>query len=827
MHEGVWSTVLGLFSLMTIAVLILPLSKKVKIPYTVLLALVGIIIGFLNSLIGGTQTELGIVGELFHSFESFNLTSGVIFFVFLPVLIFEASLAIDVRKLLSDIRPILFLAVVGLFISTFLIGGAVYAVSGMGFVVCLLLGAILSATDPVAVVAIFKDLGAPKRLAILVEGESLFNDATAIVLFTILAAMIAGTAEADLVTGGLTFLKVFIGGIVVGFVMAHLFSWVITKVKGIALVEVSLTISLAYLAFLIAEHYLHVSGVMAVVTASLVIGSHGRTSISGHGWELLQETWETLGFWANSLIFVLVGIAVPTILAVFGPEMWLTLGTILVVGFGARALLTHGILPVLSAIGICPPVNLGFRTVMWWGGLRGAVSLALALAFFENEAISQENQDFVIALVCAFVLFTLFINATTVGQVMKAFGLDKLSKNDLAIRDRTVERALSEISASIPSIAENNVIFGEVAEKAISGYDNRLEAIKTTIDKQDPIDDEGWLKIGLMSAIGQERKHYLSDYSKGYVDPSNSRDLLSVTDDILDSVKAEGARGYTIASEASLGFDWKFQFAMQLQRRLGVVGPLRDNLSNRWTRLRTTLAALTRIQKEGIDEIKSLIDPKVSSQLAEFIDSRIIKTEAALNALRVQYPEYANKVQTLHLDKIMLNQELSKYSDLYGDAIISTEIYSNLVSTVNSRVEASSIQPELDLGLDKLELVALVPLFEGVDKDKLQSIADLLKPQLIVPGETLCTAGEPGDCMYFISSGAIAVQTDGAPIVLGSGDFFGEIALLKNAPRTATVIAESFCEVLILHSSDFTKLLSENLSLKETIEKVAEQRLSK
>ena len=229
----------------------------------------------------------------------------------------------------------------------------------------------------------------------------------------------------------------------------------------------------------------------------------------------------------------------------------------------------------------------------------------------------------------------------------------------------------------------------------------------------------------------------------------------------------------------------------------------------------------------GIDEIKSLIDPKVSSQLTDFIAARIIKTEAALNALRAQYPEYANKVQTLHLDKIMLNQELTKYSDLYGDAIISTEIYTNLISTVNSRVEASSIQPELDLGLDKLELVASVPLFEGVDKDKLQSIADLLKPQLIVPGETLCTAGEPGDCMYFISSGAIAVQTDGAPIVLGSGDFFGEIALLKNAPRTATVIAESFCEVLILHSSDFTKLLSENLSLKETIEKVAEQRLSK
>ena len=428
MHEGVWLTVLGLFGLMTISVLVLPLSRKIKMPYTVLLALLGIIIGLADNWLGISQSDTGIVSEFFSSFDSFELTSGIIFFIFLPVLIFEASLAIDVRKLLSDIRPILFLAVIGLFISTFLIGGAVYTVSGMGFVVCLLLGAILSATDPVAVVAIFKDLGAPKRLAILVEGESLFNDATAIVLFTILAAMVAGTAQADLGTGALQFIKVFLGGIVVGFLMARVFSWVIGKVGGIALVEVSLTIALAFLAFLIAEHYLHVSGVMAVVTSALVIGSHGRTSVSGHGWELLEETWETLGFWANSLIFILVGIAVPTYLSDFGPEMWLTLVTLLVVGFGARALLTHGILPILSSTGICPSVNLGFRTVMWWGGLRGAVSLALALAVVENPSISQEVKNFIIALVCAFVLFTLFINATTVGAVMKAFGLDKLSK---------------------------------------------------------------------------------------------------------------------------------------------------------------------------------------------------------------------------------------------------------------------------------------------------------------------------------------------------------------------------------------------------------------
>ena len=134
MHEGVWLTVLGLFGLMTISVLVLPLSRKIKMPYTVLLALLGIIIGLADNWLGISQSDTGIVSEFFSSFDSFELTSGIIFFIFLPVLIFEASLAIDVRKLLSDIRPILFLAVIGLFISTFLIGGAVYTVSGLSLI---------------------------------------------------------------------------------------------------------------------------------------------------------------------------------------------------------------------------------------------------------------------------------------------------------------------------------------------------------------------------------------------------------------------------------------------------------------------------------------------------------------------------------------------------------------------------------------------------------------------------------------------------------------------------------------------------------------------
>ncbi len=823
MHEGVWSTVLGLFGLITIAVLILPLSRKIKIPYTVLLALVGIILGLLNLVLG--DSNFGIISHLFQGFKSFGLTSEVIFFVFLPALIFEASLAIDVRKLISDIRPILFLAIIGLLISTFMIGGTIHLFTGVGFVVCLLLGAILSATDPVAVVAIFKDLGAPKRLAILVEGESLFNDATAIVLFTILVAIITGKADPNLAEGTLQFLKVFLGGIVVGYIMARVFAWVISLVNGIVLVEVTLTISLAYLSFLVAEHYLHVSGVMAVVTAALVIGSYGRTSVSGAGWHALEETWENIGFWANSLIFVLVGLAVPEIMSAFSASMWTTLLLVLVIAFVARGLLTHAILPLLSSTKLFPKVNLGFRTVMWWGGLRGAVSLALALAVFENENIAMDDRNFIVALVCAFVLFTLFINATTVAAVMKAFGLDKLSASDLVVRDRTIERALRDVAGGVPEISINNTISNEISEEIVKEYESRVEQLVQSSKNKRSLTHNEWIKFGLLSIIGQERKLYFDDYSKGYVDPGIARELVSTTDDMLDSVKSDGVPGYSEVFKRLLDFNWRGRFAMRVQRRLGIVTPLRNYLSNRIASLQAILAVLSRIRYNGITEIESLIGSENADDLRNIIDERREVTQAALNALQAQYPDYVSAIQNLNLRQIALKQEQQKYHDLYSDSIINTEIFVNLDAELTRKEEALSQRPQLDLGLDPITLLGRVPLFESISADKIRTIAALLKPELVIPEEVLCTRGEPGDSMYFISSGAVAVETDTQTIMLGSGDFFGEIALLKESPRTATVIAESFCDLLILKRSEFVTLLEANPTLKEEIEGVAQERI--
>ncbi|MDX1653826.1 MAG: cation:proton antiporter, partial [Candidatus Competibacteraceae bacterium] len=452
MHET-FSLILGLAGLLTIASFLLPIARRLNFPYTVLLAVAGSVLGGIVLLVKDVQ-GLWLLGDFLEALDRFDITSELVFFVFLPTLIFESTLNISVRHLLEDIGTILILAVVGLLISTFVVGLAVREVSSVGLVACLLLGAIVSATDPVAVVAIFKDLGAPKRLTILVEGESLFNDATAIVLFTILAGTLMGESETGVLAGAVDFLRVFCGGILVGMANAWIVIAIIGRLHKMPLIEITLTVCLAYFAFLLAEHYLHVSGVMAVVSAGLMVRSQGRTKVSPATWHTLTETWEQLGFWANSLIFFLVGLLVPEVLLDFVGVEFTTLLVLVVAAFGARAVVLYGLLPGLARLGIGQRISLKFRTVMFWGGLRGAVSLALALVILESPRVDPALKEFIAVLVTGFVLFTLFVNATTMPLLMKLLGLDKPPSREQAMRNRIMALSLSHIRDDLNRAAE-------------------------------------------------------------------------------------------------------------------------------------------------------------------------------------------------------------------------------------------------------------------------------------------------------------------------------------------------------------------------------------
>ena len=821
--EHISDTVLGLTGLLALAVLMLPVAGRVNFPYTVLLAAVGVLLGVVVLLVD--PRNLGIVGDFLAALHGFEITSEGVLFMFLPALVFEAALHINVRRLLDDLVPILALAIVGLLISTFIIAYTMNVVSDFDLVVCLLLGAIVSATDPVAVVAIFKDLGAPKRLAILVEGESLFNDATAIVVFTILATMLLDNSEPDVVAGTVTFVKVFVGGGVVGYLMARGLCWILSRLRAAPLVETTLTISLAYLSFIVAEHYLHVSGVVAVVVAALVLGSYGRTIISPGSWHALTETWEQIGFWANTLIFVLVGLAVPNIMKnVGGEESWWIV-VLVVAAFFARAVIIYGLIPLLNRIGMEQKVSIEYKTVMFWGGLRGAVSLALALAIMENPEIDPKTRDFIGILVTGFVLFTLFVNAPTMQRLLAMLGLDKLSPAELAIRNRAMALSLSNIGESIESAAEAQSVDPEIARDIAGHYSGRVEAVQSTMALMKDIADDDWTRIGLATLGNQERKACLKLFSDGFVSSDVTRQLLGQVDDVLDGLKAGGIEGYRAAVDKRLGFGLGFRLALQLQRRLDWTGPLAQALADRFEVLLATRTILREVLGKGLPMVVSMVGEDTGERLSALLGERLTATERALNALRLQYPDYARLLQQRHLGLAALRLERADYDAMLDTEVISKEVFTDLERGLEAREREFETRPTLDLGLEPENLVRKVPFLAMLPDDRIAAIAKLLKPRLAIPGERIVGKGEAGDAMYFISTGAVEVALEPEPSPLGSGDFFGEIALLRDVPRTADVTAQGFCDLLTLSVRDFRGLLDATPEMRETIERVARERL--
>src|SRR4051812_13084770 len=202
--------VFGLVTLLGLVSLLPPLAAKLKLPYSVLLALAGVALGLLTQV--QPESHYAVASDLLSALKQFEISAEAIIVIFLPALLFEAALAVDLRRLIDDIAPIITMAVVAVVICTFVVGAALSLASDYGLLACLLLGAIVATTDPAAVIGIFREVGAPRRLLTLVEGEALLNDAAAIALFGMLVAMLLDPASAGPGSAVFTFLSSAVGG---------------------------------------------------------------------------------------------------------------------------------------------------------------------------------------------------------------------------------------------------------------------------------------------------------------------------------------------------------------------------------------------------------------------------------------------------------------------------------------------------------------------------------------------------------------------------------------------------------------------------------------
>ena len=371
--------------------------RRIRLPYTVALVVAGLVL----AVRGGMHLEL---------------TPGLVLGLFVPPLIFEAAFHLQLKDLKADLTPIVAMAVPGVLLSTGIIAAVLVIAGVLPLPAALIFGALISATDPVAVVATFRSVGAPKRLMTLVEGESLFNDGTAVVIFHIMLALaLEGTINP--LEGIVDFFRVSVGGLLIGGVLGYAVAKLIEQVDDY-LIEVTLTTILAYGSFILAEHF-HFSGVLAVVVAGLVNGNIGPRGMTPSTKMVLFTVWEYIAFLANSFIFILLGISVE----------WEQLRTFLVPSLIAVAAVLGGrFIVVYLLAGVVRlfrhEVPAPFLLVMSWGGLRGAISVALALSL----PAAIDNRPQLLAMTFAVVLFTILVQAISISGLLSRLGLTQGAK---------------------------------------------------------------------------------------------------------------------------------------------------------------------------------------------------------------------------------------------------------------------------------------------------------------------------------------------------------------------------------------------------------------
>jgi monovalent cation:H+ antiporter, CPA1 family len=690
-------TTLAIFVMLGLSSIAVAWAKRVGLPHTVFLVLIGIGLGFLSHISG------------FAFFQEFTLTPELVFYLLLPTLIFESAYNINIRRMVEEKSSILLLSTVSLLISALTIATALYYLLpffhiNAPFLVTLLFGALISATDPVAVLALFKEFGAPRRLSLIFEGESLFNDATAVALFLIILDIIINGfyGSTTIIEGFFTFLSMMIGGVLFGLVMGGGFSKAIGYFRESETASITLTIVLAHLTFILAELISHtmthaelpflISPIIATTVASLVMGNYGRAKLHPHADEFVHKLWEQLAFLSNSLIFILIGVLVIAIPIESIQFITVILATILIVAI-ARAL---SIYPIVSLFNIkaANPIPRRWQHLLSWGSLRGALAVSMVLLIPADITVPGWEapisvQAFLLSLTIGCVFATLFIKATTMSGFMAKLKLNNLSPVEASGYLDAKALVGGIVQEKISRYRERNYLDEATSRSILARATHDIKAAVTDLHSHH--EQHINARILRIFAIGIERHHLVELYSNHEVTENVFRKLRGKLQIQLEEIEQGN-----LAPNVSTHRDSKDVFERIAATVGRVIHPHTEESEaiERYLYYRAQAILARKVIKELCGEHKDSLTATFTTtemdSVLELYETFKKQSTAKMDAVATAHPLTINTVTAQLAARTVAKISMKTLTTLRDRQFISPKLYITLMDEIEAHAQHSS-----------------------------------------------------------------------------------------------------------------------------------------
>ncbi|GAB2226023.1 hypothetical protein Droror1_Dr00021806 [Drosera rotundifolia] len=802
------------------------LLRGTRVPYTVALLILGIALGSLEY---GTRHHLGRLGDGIRLWE--HIDPDLLLAVFLPALLFESSFSMEVHQIKKCAAQMLLLAGPGVLISTFCLGSALKLSFpyDWSWKTALLLGGLLSATDPVAVVALLKDLGASKKLSTIIEGESLMNDGTAIVVYQLFFQMVLGRTF-DWLAIVKFLVQVSLGAVGIGLAFGIISVLWIGFIFNDTVIEIALTVAVSYIAYFTGQEAADVSGVLTVMTLGMFYAAAARTAFKGDGQQSLHHFWEMVAYIANTLIFILSGTVIAEgVLSnddIFKNHgySWGYLVLLYVYVQLSRVVVVGLLYPLLRLFGY--GLDWKEATILTWSGLRGAVALSLSLSVKrssgESTSLSAETGTLFVFFTGGIVFLTLILNGSTTQFVLHLLGMDKLSAGKKRILEFTKYEMLNKALEAFGDLGEDEEL-GPADWPTVKRYIKSLPNFDGEPDSDDGSQSRTSLhplslsdiRVRLLNGV---QAAYWEMLDEGRVTQTLANILMQSVDEALDLVSLEPLCDWNGLKD-NVQFPNYYKFL-----QTGIIPPKLvtfftvDRLESGCYICAAFLRAHRIARRQlhdfiGENEVASVV---INESEAEGEDARKF-----LEEVRLSFPQVLRVVKTRQATHSVLLHLIDYVKNLEKVGLLEEKEMLHLHDAVQTDLKKLLRNPPLVKAQKIGDMVGVHPFLGALPTRTQELLAGSSKEIMKLRGVALYREGSRPNGIWLISSGVVKwtsksiISNHALHSTFTHGSTLGLYEVLNGKPYICDMITDSVVLCFFLEAEKVLSMLRSELSMED------------